>query len=46
MAKRQWLFATKKEAIAKLKTLTHKYSYEIVKNRDECGRFAKGWIIR
>jgi len=45
MAKKKWIFVTKKEALAKFKTLKNPLLYEITRNRDENGKFAKGWIL-
>ena len=42
---KSWPFDTKKEALAKLKTLKNPDTYEAVQNRDN-GKLAKGWILR
>ena len=42
---RVWVFPTKKECIDKRLTLKNPGSYQIVKNRNENGKFARGWKL-
>lgn len=44
MAK-EWMLATRKEALKKQSSFKNPDSYIITKNRNEDGKFARGWKL-